>query len=525
MAGRQGVAQRVEAPDDLARSAGVNRRKLSLSEVDRRRVQLWAISVFLVAAVTVAIALYSLGADFLPVSFDFRDLSTWIVVVLVGGLALAFLVYVIEKELSLRRLTALLIEERILSTALSNRIGEISALSELVKSVNATLEVADVFRLILSSALELLGGDEGSIMLFNEAEKKLEVVSYEGPPIEPLMNGHAGLGEGIAGKVAESREPILIQDFDTKKLGLPHHPQRGIYSSMSVPLVRYDELVGVLNLNETQGRRRFSREDLQALGFFAEHAAIAIGNAQLVEHDRETIARLEDLDRLKSEFVATVSHELKTPLTAIIGSAQTLARRRDRMTDEQQSSLVSMIDRQGSRLLRLVEDVLTAARIESGTPKLRRELIDLKDLADFVVESIAHTDIGSEREISVHPEPERPQVWGDVGAIQQIVSNLVENACKYSDPGTKIGVFVTELPDAALIQVADRGHGMSLEEIATIFDRFSQVDQSSTRVSTGVGLGLYIVKSLVDAHNGFIEVDSEPGVGTTFTVRFPKRSR
>lgn len=524
MAGRQGVAQRAEAPDDIARAAGVNRRKLSLSEVDRRRVQLWAISVFLVAAVTVAIALYSLGADFLPVSFDFRDLSTWVVVVLVGGLALAFLVYVIEKELSLRRLTALLIEERILSTALSNRIGEISALSELVKSVNATLDVADVFRLILSSALELLGGNEGSIMLLNDAEKKLAVVSYEGPPIEPLVNGETGLGEGIAGKVAESREPMLIQDFDTHKLGLPHHPQRGIYSSMSVPLVRYDELVGVLNLNETEGLRRFTKEDLQALGFFAEHAAIAIGNAQLVERDRETIARLEDLDRLKSEFVATVSHELKTPLTAIIGSAQTLARRRDRMSEEQQSNLVTMIDRQGNRLLRLVEDVLTAARIESGTPKLRRELIDLKDLADFVVESIAHTDIGAQHEITVQQEPERPQVWGDVGAIQQIVSNLVENACKYSDPGTKIGVFVTELPDAALIQVADRGHGMSHEEIATIFDRFSQVDQSSTRVSTGVGLGLYIVKSLVDAHNGFIEVDSEPGVGTTFTVRFPKRS-
>lgn len=525
MAGRQGVAQRGEAPDDVARSAGINRRKLSLSEVDRRRVQLWAISVFLVAAVTVAIALYSLGADFLPVSLDFRDLTTWVVVVLVGGLALAFLVYVIEKELSLRRLTALLIEERILSTALSNRIGEISALSELVKSVNATLDVADVFRLILSSALDLLGGNEGSIMLLNPDTNQLEVVSYEGPPIEPLINGKTDLGQGIAGRVAESREPLLIQDYDTKELGLPHHPERGIYSSMCVPLLRYEELVGVLNLNETGGMRRFSDEDLQALGFFAEHAAIAIGNAKLFEQERETIARLEDLDRLKSEFVATVSHELKTPLTAIIGSAQTLTRRRDRMNEEQQSNLVSMIERQGNRLLRLVEDVLTAARIESGTPRLRRELIDLKDLATFVVESIIHSDVAEGRDVTVAAEPERPQVWGDVGAIQQIVSNLVENACKYSDPGTRVGVFVTELPDAALIQIADQGHGMSEEEIQTIFDRFRQVDQSSTRASGGVGLGLYIVKSLVDAHNGTIEVRSEPSRGSTFTVRFPKRAR
>ena len=525
MAGRQGVAGPAVRPDEVARTAGINRRKLSLSEVDRRRVQLWAISIFLVASLTVAIALYTLGADVLPVTLDFQDLTTWVVLVLVGGLALAFLVYVIEKELSLRKLTGLLIEERIVSTALSNRISEISALSELVKSVNATLELDDVFRLILTSALELLGGNEGSIMLLDEEAKQLEVVSYQGPPIEPLIKGKTDLGVGIAGAVAETRDPMLIQDFDAPKLGMPHHPERGIYSSMSVPLIRHDELVGVLNLNETDGRRRFTEEDIRALGFFAEHAAIAIANAKLFEQERETVSRLEDLDRLKSDFVATVSHELKTPLTAIIGSAQTLARRRERMSEEQQANLVTMIDRQGTRLLRLVEDVLTAARIESGMPRMRRELIDLRDLCEFVVESIRHSDIGVGREIVVHAEPDRPQVWGDVGAIQQIVSNLVENACKYSDAGSRVGVFITEMSDGAVLQVADRGYGMSQEEISTIFDRFRQVDQSSTRSSSGVGLGLYIVKSLVEAHNGTIEVDSHPGTGTTFSIKFPKRVR
>ena len=525
MAGRQGVAPPAAKPDEVARAAGINRRKLSLSEVDKRRVQLWSISIFLVAAITVVIALYSLGADFLPVTLDFQDLTTWIVLVLVGGLALAFLVYVIEKELSLRKLTGLLIEERILSSALTNRISEISALSELVKSVNATLELEDVFRLILTSALELLGGNEGSIMLLDEDTKELEVVSYQGPPIEPLIKGKTKLGQGIAGQVAQNRDPMLIQDYDTPTLGVVHHPERGIYSSMCVPLIRHDELVGVLNLNETDGRRRFSEEDLRALGFFAEHAAIAIGNAKLFEQERETIARLEDLDRLKSDFVATVSHELKTPLTAIIGSAQTLTRRRDRMNEEQQAGMVTMIERQGNRLLRLVEDVLTAARIESGAPRMRRELIDLREVCDFVVESFRLSDIGEGREILVQTEPERPQVWGDNGAIQQIVSNLIENACKYSEPGSKIGVFVTELPDAAVLQIADQGYGMSKEEIETIFDRFRQVDQSSTRSSGGVGLGLYIVKSLVEAHNGTIDVDSVPEKGTTFSITFPKRAR
>jgi signal transduction histidine kinase len=290
-------------------------------------------------------------------------------------------------------------------------------------------------------------------------------------------------------------------------------------------LIRHDEMVGVLNLNETAHMRRFTPGDLTALGFFAEHAAIAIGNARLFEQERETVARLEDLDRLKSDFVATVSHELKTPLTAIIGSAQTLTRRRDRMNPEQQANLVVMIERQGNRLLRLVEDVLTAARIESGAPRMRRELVDMRDVAEFVVESLRQSDVAEGRELIVDSQPERPQVWGDLGALQQIISNLAENACKYSDPGGRIGVFLTELPQEALIQVSDTGQGMSKEEIDTIFDRFRQIDQSSTRATGGVGLGLFIVKNLVEAHNGTIEVESTPEVGSTFTVRLPKRSR
>ena len=126
--------------------------------------------------------------------------------------------------------------------------------------------------------------------------------------------------------------------------------------------------------------------------------------------------------------------------------------------------------------------------------------------------------------MAIETEPDRPHVWGDLGALQQIMSNLIENACKYSPPGTKVGIFITELETEAIVQVADRGQGMSEEEIATIFDRFQQVDQSSTRASGGVGLGLYIVNSLVQAHNGHIEVESVPGQGSTFTVHFPKRT-
>jgi K+-sensing histidine kinase KdpD len=505
--------------DEVARAAGISRSKLTLSEVDRRRTQLWGISIFLVVAVTLALALSTVGSELLPEQLRLdrlKDLNSWVVVVLVGGLTLAFMVYVLEKEVSLRRLSTLLIEERVLSAALSNRIAEISRLSEMGKAINTTLELKDVLHLILTSALELLGGDEGSIMLVVD-EDKLEVVAFQGTE---LAESSERIGSGISGGVAEKREPILIQGADATH----GHPERGIHSAMSVPLLRRDELVGVLNVNEVQGRKVFTQQDLHALDFFAEHAAVAIGNARLFEQERMSVARLQELDRLKSDFVATVSHELKTPLTAIIGSAQTLNRRRDRMNPEQQATLLAMIERQGNRLLRLVEDVLTTAKIENRLPTLQRDLIELDEVAKTAVEDLSHTDIGLDRKMEVKCESEHAYIWGDLGAVQQIFANLIENALKYSDRDDKVTVSIKELPSAMLIEVQDEGQGMSNEQIQTIFDRFHQLDSSMTRDRGGFGLGLYIVKNLIAAHNGAIDVESTPGEGSLFRVRLPKRA-
>jgi signal transduction histidine kinase len=283
-------------------------------------------------------------------------------------------------------------------------------------------------------------------------------------------------------------------------------------------------LLGVLNLNETEGKRTFTEHDLDALGLFAEHAAIAIGNARLFEQERETVHRLEELDRLKSDFVATVSHELKTPLTAIIGSATTLSRRGDRMNEEQRTSFVEMIERQGIRLLRLVEDILTSAQIESGMPRMRRELVDLRAATEVIMDDLGHSQVGRDRELSLQTVPDHPQVWGDLGALQQILTNLIENALKYSTDGP-VRIEVREVDKATTIAVSDSGQGISKDQLGTIFDRFHQVDASLTRDSGGFGLGLYIVKSLVAAHNGEITVQSSEGEGTTFTVTLPKRSR
>jgi signal transduction histidine kinase len=475
-------------------------------------------------ALTGAAALYWLAYDLLPSSLQLESLSTYVVGVLIVGLVLSFAFYVIDKESRLRGVAHMLIEERVLSTALSNRLSEISALSEVGKAINTTLDLSDVLHLILSSALELLGGTEGSIMLVEEDGEHLQVVSYHGPKVETVMKGRAAVGSGIAGTVAQKREPMLIQgNRIDKEVADRGHPERGISSAMSVPLVRNDELLGVLNLNETTGHRVFGEQDLNALGLFAEHAAIAIGNASIYEKERETVARLEELDQLKSDFVASVSHELKTPLTAIIGAAKTVSRKGKDMDPEHHAQFMEMIERQGGRLLRLVEDVLTTSQIESGRP-MKRVLMDLRAAAQEVIDELRQTNVGKDRDIRLLAEPDKPQIWGDVIALQQVMTNLIENALKYSGEQSRVIVTVKETAEEGLLEVADDGVGISEEGLQVIFDRFHQVDSSSTRKVGGFGLGLFIVKQLVDAHGGEISVTSEEGVGTAFIVRLPKRS-
>lgn len=477
-----------------------------------------------IAVITVAIGVMSLNRELLSSQFVLDDLSSWIVVVLLGGLAVAFLIYVIEKEGNLRRLTTALVEERVRSAALSARLTDTASLLEVGKAVNSTLNLEDVLRMILSSALQLLEAGEGSVMLLDESGENLEVVSYHGLRGHVVMNKKTRIGEGVAGRVAETREPVLISN-NSPVDGVQVDPSRGITSGMCVPLVRRDELMGVLNVNQLIPGKTFGGDGLAALEVFAEQAAIAIGNARSFAHERETVVQLEELDRLKSDFVATVSHELKTPLTAIIGAAKTVSRRGAQLERDQELVFMEMIERQGARLLRLVEDVLTASKIESGLPKLQRELVDLEVIAGQIAADAAHTKQGAGRAIEVVATEGGANAWVDRVAIEQILSNLIENAVKYSEPNAPIGVRLDVKLVEAVIEVTDSGRGIAEEQLETIFERFRQADSSLTRTVGGFGLGLYIVKNLVDAHQGKIEVESIEGVGSTFRVRIPQRQR
>jgi hypothetical protein len=257
----------------------------SLESVERRRLQLWALTIVILIAVSTGIALVSTwrpagGAVATPTVLRIG----------VVALAAAFGVYAIEKEIHLRRLARLLTDQRVLTTALTNRLQEMSLLLEAGKAMNSVLELPAVLETILRSAMDLLAGASGSIMLLETPETLVTVLARGN---DEAVGRRVSMGAGIAGRVAASREPLLIEgQADASEFPGVDRKERPVLSALSVPLVSRDKLFGVINLNAGE-RRNYSVYDLQAASIFAEQAAGAIANARLFETERMNAERAE----------------------------------------------------------------------------------------------------------------------------------------------------------------------------------------------------------------------------------------
>jgi len=233
------------------------------------------------------------------------------------------------------------------------------------------------------------------------------------------------------------------------------------------------------------------------------------------------LADVAFLNRAHIDFVSTVSHELRTPLTSIKGFADTLLSSSDRLSADQQKRFLGIIKSQVDRLTRLVEDLLTVSKLESKKDKLIYKAIELSKFFEQIVYSIQPK--AQEHQIEVKIMPNLPPVWADSDKFEQIITNLVDNAIKYSNAGTKVLIeakFVGENADFMEINVKDQGMGIPEEHISKIFTKFSRIDNPLTRQVEGTGLGLYITKSLVENMGGKISVISN-NEGSTFSLRLP----
>jgi signal transduction histidine kinase len=225
-------------------------------------------------------------------------------------------------------------------------------------------------------------------------------------------------------------------------------------------------------------------------------------------------------DKTFAELISKSAHELRSPLTAVQGFSGTLVKRWDRFSDEQRLQLVETIYADAQRMGRIISEVLDLARMESGRFELSLEEVMLDDLARRVADNATRLS-GAERVVVAVPEG--LTVRADASRLEHLLDNLVENAIKFSDEGSvELGARASE-DDMVEVWVEDRGIGIAPERLPKIFSGPAPSGQRSA--PTGTGLGLYLAKGLVDAHGGSIDVRSEPGVGSTFTVRLPSAKR
>lgn len=337
--------------------------------------------------------------------------------------------------------------------------------------------------------------------------------------IQPVAYHH---GHPVA-KVLATGKPEFVPSIDDAWMQQaavsPKHlrfmREIDLQSLMTVPLIARERTLGALTLGFTSAsRRRYTHADLNLAEDLAHRAAIAIDNARLYREEQELV-------RSREEFLSIASHELKTPLTILKASAQILSRQ-VLQSDLDRSRITSCAHRlqvQVDRLETLVADLLDASRLQQGHLELRPEPYDLREIAGEILARFQDAPERTEHHrLTLHaPAPVIGLI--DPARLDQVLTNLLSNALKYSPAGGEIRLAIHQCGDQAIIAVSDQGIGITAAEQARLFQPFSRGD--AVRGVSGTGLGLYISRQIVERHGGTITVESQPGIGSTFTFRLP----
>jgi K+-sensing histidine kinase KdpD len=329
-------------------------------------------------------------------------------------------------------------------------------------------------------------------------------------------------GERLAARPTVESVAAFAERVGDGEVDLAHAPEvmriaAGARSAVVVSSVQENTGRVVLLVLRDGAANAGAQSRVETLAAFAHNAALIVSNALLHEERAVALARQVDLNRQKSDFVAAVSHELRTPLAVMLGSVHTLERLDGRMTDEQRSQLFDMTVDQGARLQRLIDELLLVAAAEHSEVQLQCERVEISDLYASIAAATA-ASIGPDRLVWATNGAGR--VVSDPSKIERILLNLVENAAKYA-PDQPIEPQAARVGDEVRLSVVDHGPGIPECDRERVFERFIQLDQSSTRRQGGTGLGLHLCRQLAELVDGRMSLDETPGGGCTFALTIP----
>jgi len=427
-----------------------------------------------------------------------------------------------EIVLAMASMAAVGISSARLFKAESDRAERSQTLSAITSRVRSSLDVDDVLNQTAEQIGRAARADRCFIRLMDPAGDGLGAIGHEWTVdgIEPA--GKHGLLFPVSTLAARAKKTQKISDvvvdlqLDVSTAPEENNLERfGARAVLATPLTWGGEVMGVVVCHSISPRE-WGDSDVALVEAAAREVSVALHHARLYEAAVDTAEQLKELDHLRSDFVSMVSHELRSPMTVVGGIAHLLEWRRDKLTDEEVDGLLQSLGREARRLTRLVSEFLDMEAIERGRITLYREEVDLYELA---VEAMV--DAGYAQRTEVSSSGADAIVSADRDRIKQVLLNLLTNAAKFSPDDEKVIVQVDPAPDEVKVSVTDRGQGISSEEQALLFRRFSRLSTTVTR-APGSGFGLYVSRTLVEMHGGRMWVESSPGEGATFSFTLPR---
>jgi signal transduction histidine kinase len=469
---------------------------------------------FVVASAPTLVAFEWLRSSHFDDRFHYENVTLQLGVEVMIGLIVGWLVERLRGEAAaaVERAT----EAERFRDALGRRADLLEAANRCARALGSSLEIDEAFGAFIRELRGLIPFDRTAIILSEGG--RIRVMATAGIAHDQVLRPGEALPAGaLIEEVMRTGETVYRRDMSDHRYPEEHTlTSIGLRSRIAAPL-----LLGVRPIGMVAILRRepdaFGPDELELAGLLGRLVATAVQNIRAYAAERETVEELRRLSALRADFVSLVSHELRSPMAAVIGAARTLQERWRELTPEQRGSFLALISDETSRLATLIGDVLDTSRIEAGT--FTYSFSDV-DVPEVVREVVAAVGLGQDEVAVVARTPDSvPRVRADRERLKQVLLNLIENAVKYSPAGGQVDVGTWADNGRVVVAVEDHGPGIPREHHGLIFEKFGRANVGGGK--PGSGLGLFIARSIAEAHGGTLDVRSAPGQGATFTLELP----
>ncbi len=419
---------------------------------------------------------------------------------------------------------ALALENSQLRAAFHRQSQELEGLHRMSRVMTSSESMDHVISSSVGIVADLIECEKVAVLLYQpEGELLIAHPKAIGIPPEEIESLRVSLAQpSLASTVFRTDAPLISNDAPNDAWVNPILQQMlKMETALVVPLRTSGDPLGVLmTVNATKGH--FDRADTRFAALLANRIATIVESIRARDLERALVQKLRETDQTKSDFVSMLAHELKGPMTTVMGFTQVLHDQFDKLTDEKREHILNLVMRETSRLSRLVSDLLDLSRMEAGT--LRYDFVEtsFNEVLDQILE--VHTSLRAKHMLISEVPDDLPQVWADPDRLRQVLINLITNATRYSPENTTVTIAAEAVQvdgkKSLKVTVIDEGIGIAPEDQDRVFDKFSMLEKPGW-VKKGTGLGLYITRGIVHAHGGNLWVDSARGRGAKFNFTLP----